>query len=353
MGTDECMYLNDAVIPHYRVSMIPIEKLKELVLLNKKYLREKPTWYEIDNKLQYFKIRNDFRLFTELFFSMFGREILGLDTLDYRVAYIRTMDPIIKKADEVTKCGLLSENFQTPEYNYYLVSELLNPQISDFISYGGYTLENLISFFKDYLGKEEYMKNKIFLIKLFIADAFTHQEDRNYNNIGFKIPKIDGVPYTKRLHPEMLQDYPNAREQYTITENGRILLSNLTPTKIYDNERILGTDHRNVFTYQTNQVWCPLFPFSQDTLFGTQEDALKYQENNCDGLDPNLLELYMAYPDICKPIFERLAYDSEYRRILERFKGNNMQISLSDRAEERITGVLKDKQKVLKRILDY
>lgn len=38
MGSDECMYLNDAVIPHYRSAMIPIERLKELVLLNKKYL---------------------------------------------------------------------------------------------------------------------------------------------------------------------------------------------------------------------------------------------------------------------------------------------------------------------------
>lgn len=284
---------------------------------------------------------------------MFGREILGLDTLDYRVAYVRTIDPIVKKTDEVTKCGLLSENFQMPEYNYYLVSELLNPQISDFISYGGYTLENLLAFFKDHLVNEEYKENELFLIKLFIADAFTHQEDRNYNNISFKIPKIDGVPHSKRLHPEILQEYSNTNNQYTIADDGRILLNNFTPTKIYDNERILGTDHRNVFTYHTGQVWCPLFPFSQDTLFQTQEQALKYQENNCDGLDPNLLELYMTYPNICKPIFERLAYDSEYRRILERFKGGNMQISLSDKSEERITNVLKDKQKVLKKILTY
>lgn len=346
------MHLNKAVIPHYRVHTIPIEKLKRKVSLNENYLREKPTWYEIEGKLQYFKIRNDFRLFTEQFFSMFGREILGLDTLDYHVAFVRTIDPVLKKSEEVTKCGLLSENFQSSQYNYYLVSELLNPQISDFIAYGGYTLENLLAFFKDYLDKKEYTENELFLIKLFIADAFTHQEDRNYNNIGFKIPKIQGVPYTKRLHPEMLQSYPNADSEYTIDENGKILLKNLTPTKVYDNERILGTDHRNVFTYHTGQVWCPLFPFSQDTLFQNQEQALQCQEA-CDGLDPNLLELYSTYPDICKPIFERLAYDSEYRRILERFKGDTSQIALSDKSEERIIRLFEDKQKVLKRILTY
>lgn len=347
------MYLNKAVIPHYRAAMMPIDVLKKKILLNEKYLKEKPTWYEIDEKLQYFKIRDDFRLFTELFFSMFGREILDLDTIDYHVAYVRTIDPIVKPGDEVTKCGLLSENFQSKKYNYYLVSELLNAQISNFVAYGGYTLKNLLAFFKDYLDTAEYKKNELFLIKLFIADAFTHQRDRNYNNIGFKIPKIDGIPYTKRLRPEIIRANPNAASQYTTTADGKILLKNLTPTKIYDNERILGTDHRNVFNYQNGQVWCPLFPFSEDTLFKDPNEALECQEKYYEGMDPNLLELYMAYPDICKPIFERLVYESEYKRILERFKGNNSQIILTDESENRIIQVLEDKQKVLKKILTY
>lgn len=346
------MHLNKAVIPHYRSEMIPINILKKKVALNENYLREKPTWYEIEGRLQYFKIRNDFRLFTEQFFSMFGREVLGIDTLDYRVAYVRTIDPVVKKINEETKCGLLSDNFQNPDYNYYLVSELLNSKISDFMIYGGYTLENLLAFFKDYLDEKEYKENELFLIKLFIADAFTHQEDRNYHNIGFKVPKIEGVPYTKRLHPEMLKKIPDAKDQYVTKENGRILLKNFTPTKVYDNERILGTDHKNVFTYHKGQVWCPLFPYSQETLFESQEDALKFQ-THCDGLDPNLLGLYMEYPEICTPIFERLAYDTEYKKILENFESETSQIHLSPKSEERIIETFKDKQEVLKRILKY
>lgn len=346
------MHLNKAVIPHHRAATIPIEQLKKRIFLNEEYLKEKSTWYEIDGRLQYFKVRNDFRLFTEQFFSMFGREVLGLDTLDYRVAYVRTIDPVLKKSEEITKCGLLSDNFQLPEYNYYLISELLDPQISDFIAYGGYTLVNLLAFLKDYLPEDEYQMMELFLIRLFIADAFTHQEDRNFNNIGVKIPKIEGVPYTRRLHPEMLQKYRAARGHYILRKDGKILLKNLTPTKVYDNERILGTDHHNVFTYHPGQVWRPLFPFSNETLFKDQFEAIECQKI-CDGMDPNLLELYLAFPDVCKPIFERLVYESEYMRILERFEGDTSQISLSNKSKERIVGVFEDKQKVLKRILTY
>lgn len=346
------MHLNKAVIPHYRSEMIPIEILKKKVSINENYLREKPTWYEIEGRLQYFKIRNDFRLFTEQFFSIFGREVMGFDTLDYRVAYVRTKSSIVKQSDEKTQCGLLSDNFQNPEYNYYLVSELLNSQISDFMIYGGYTLENLLAFFKDYLDEKDYKENELFLIKLFIADAFTHQEDRNYHNIGFKVPKIEGIPYTKRLHPEILGKEKKAKDHIVIKSNGRIVLKNFTPTKVYDNERILGTDHKNVFTYQKGQVWCPLLPFSKETLFETQEQALKYQAE-CDGLDPNLFALYLTYPEICIPIFERLAYESEYRKILEHFESDTSQIHLSQKSEDRIIKVFEDKQEVLKRILKY
>ena len=346
------MYLKDAVIPRYRAMIVPTEELKRKIKLNESYLCEKSTWYCIDGKLQYFKIRSDFRLFTERFFSMFGRGILGLDTLDYEVAYVETISPGIKNSALEPKCGLLSENFQLPEYNYYLVSELLKPKISAFVSYGGYTLKSLLSFFKDYLGEDEYNANEIFLITLFIADAFTHQEDRNYNNICFKVPKIEGVLHEKRLRPEILSTIPAASDEYAIGTNGTILLKNFTPSKVYDNERILGVDHRNVFTYSPNKVWCPLFPFSQETLFKNQEQALAYQQQ-CDGLDPNLLELYLEYPHICKPLFERLAYDSEYRRILENFRGSASPIILTDKSLERVTTTLRDKQKVFERILTY
>lgn len=346
------MYLNEAVIPHYRSAMVPTNKLKKRILLNEKYLKEKPTWYEIDGKLQYFKIRNDFRLFTEQFFSMFGKEIMDLDTVDYKVAYIRTINPLIKTIEEETKCGLLSENFQESGYNYYLVSELMNAEISDFIAFGNYSLKSLLEFFKIYLTEDDYKVNELFLIKLFISDAFTHQEDRNYHNIGFKIPSINGITYSQRLHPEILLKHKNAKDNYEYSEDNRIVLKGLSPTKVYDNERILGTDHKNVFTYKKGQIWMPLFAYSEDTLFTNQMDAEEVSKIY-EGLDPNLFELYTNHEEICKPLFERLAYDDEYKKILERFRESNSQIKLKDSTEERITKIFEDKRQQFKKILKY
>ncbi len=346
------MQLNEAMIPHYRAKMVPIEKLKKQVELNEAYLKEKPTWYNIDNQLQYFKIRNDFRLFTEQFFSMFGREIMGLDTLDYRVAYVRTILPVKNTHEEETKCGLLSDCFQSPVYNYYLVSEMMSAEISDLVRYGGYSLQTLLAFFKDYLANDDYQENELFLIKLFISDAFTHQEDRNYHNIGFKIPKIKGVKYTERLRPERLERHRNKKEYLAINSQGLPGLKGLSPTKVYDNERMLGTDHKNVFTYTPGQIWCPLFPYSQETLFESQDKAVEASKS-IDGLDPNLFSIYCDYLEICTPIFERLAYDDEYRRILERFQGSNMQINLSQKSIDRITEIFEDKRKVFQKILKY
>lgn len=346
------MKLNEAMIPHYRSEIIPIDILKKKISLNEKYLKEKFTWYEIDERLQYFKIRNDFRLFTEQFFSLLGREVFDLDTLDYRVSYVRTIDPVIKSCDEKTQCGLLSDNFQEKDYNYYLVSELHNSEISDFVAYEGYSLESLLNFFRDYLTYDSYKENELFLIKLFISDAYTHQEDRNPHNIGFKIPKINGVPHNKRLHPEILRTSKCAQKHIEIKDDGQLLIKGLTPTKVYDSERSFGTDHKDVFTYHQGQIWAPLFPYNSETLFETQEQALETAEIY-DGLDPNLCELYMNHTDICKPYFERIAYDDEYRKILERFKHRNSQIFLTDSEEERITNILEDKREIFQRILKY
>ena len=118
---------------------------------------------------------------------------MDLPTIDYNVAYVRTKRGCIPQNKEETKCGLLSVNFQTPESNHYLISELMHSEICSFVAYGGYSLKSLLQFFKDYLVQEDYTKNELFLMKLFIADAYTYHVDRNPNNISLKIPKIPGV----------------------------------------------------------------------------------------------------------------------------------------------------------------
>ncbi len=345
------MQLNEAMIPHYRAKRIPIKDLLNSLQINENLLRKKPNWYEIEGNLDYFKARSDFCLFTELFFSIFGREIMGLDTLDYRIAYVRTIAPNGNSSEELTECGLLSQNFQQPNFNYYLGSDLMNSEITNFICYGGYSLENLLAFLKNTLADEDYAKIQEFLIKLFISDAFTHHEDRNYNNLCFKIPKIPGVDYHERLRPEILVKYPNTQSFLATNSRSFTVLKAFSSAKVYDNERILGTNH-NSSSYHPNAIWCPSLPYSENLAFASPEEAeAKAQEY--DGFDPNLLSLFIDYTDICLPLFERLAYDDEYRKILEIFANSNSQIILTSKEREDISQIFEDKRKTFQKILKY
>lgn len=350
------MKLNEATIKHYRSEIIPTSTLKKKVSLNEAYLKEKPTWYEIEGKLQYFKIRSDFRLFTELFFSKFAKQIMDLQAIDYKIAYVRTKRPSIPQSQEETKCGLLSTNFQTPDSNHYLVSELMHSDISDFIAYGGYNLKNLLNFFKDYLTEQDYTENELFLIKLFISDAFTYHVDRNPNNISFKIPKIEGISYKDRLHPEKIRKSEHSKTHLEYDkEKERYLIKGLKPDIVYDSERILGVDHKNVRKFTNNECWTPLFPYDTETDFRhiTQEEAKSIQENDYFGLDPNLCSLYFEHQKLCQPYFERLAYDDEYRKILEEFTNNSCSITLGNSDIEYVSNVLEHRQEEFKKILKF
>ncbi len=341
------MKLNEALIPHYICSIIPIYKLKNKVMLKEEYLREKPTWYEIDDKLKYFKVRNDFRLFTEQFFSKFGKEVLGLDTLDYNVAVVRTSSPDDINGGE-KKVGLLSDNFQSKNKNYYLLSEMFDSEISNLKSYG-YSLDAVINFLNDTISKEDLLKCKDFLIRLFIADSFTMQLDRNPNNIGFEIPKVDGIGYKKRLRPEAIEMVADSNK-LLVTENGFSKLKGLTPSKVYDNERILGVDHKKVFLYNHGDVWTPVWPYSENLLFESQEQAKKVQEEEYDGCDPNLIELILNNPEYM-PLIDRLANGDEYRKILEEFTSGETQVHLMPESIEYFELLMEDRRKEFQKVL--
>lgn len=342
--------LNKAVIPHHITTSIPIHILKQQVSINEKYLKEKSTWYNIEGKLKYFKVRSDCRLFTEQFFSMFGKQVMDLDTLDYQVAYVRVNNPAWPKKEQEKKLGLLSDNFQQANYNYYLISELLNPDVSDLICYSGYSLINVLHFLKDTICEKDYEQAKLFLIKLFVSDAFTLQVDRNYHNIGFEIPKINGISYKDRLRPIRLVDNPKANK-FICHENEIPKLKSFRASKVYDSERILGIDHRNISLYKPNMTWNPLFPYNNELLFETEEEAKKVSDSLYEGLDPNLTELYLNFPKETKPYLERLAYDDEYRKIFEHFSTDTSQIHLMPHNQEHFENVLEERRREFQKVL--
>jgi len=190
----------------------------------------------------------------------------------------------------------------------------------------------------------------MFLLKLFVSDAFMIQADRNYHNIGFEIPKIDGIAYTYRLRPDLLAA-DHRFSKYIKVENGINKLKGFAPSKVYDSERILGVDHKNVFVYEPGMIWAPLFPCKNDLLFSTQEEAIETSRHSYDGLDPNLTELYITFPEEVKPLMERLAYDDEYRKILETFSRENSQIHLKPATQSYFETILETRRKEFKKIL--
>ena len=205
-----------------------------------------------------------------------------------------------------------------------------------------------MTWLKDTLSSEDYERDKNFLIRLFISDAFLMQVDRNENNIGFEIPKMANISYKERLRPEKLKLHNDAL-MYLVEDQGIEKLKGFAPSKVYDNERILGVDHKNVQTYTSGMLWAPIFPYNTDLLFDDQQSAMEMQDVY-DGLDPNLTELYMNYPNESKPYIERLAYDDEYRKIFEEFLQNNSQIHLKPHTQEYFEGIIKDRQEVFKKI---
>lgn len=342
------MVIDSAVIEHHEAETIPLHKLKEIVHINEKYLKEKSTWYKIKHDLEYFKVRDDIRLFTEIFFSNYAKKAFDLDTVDYRLAYV-TLVEFNKKASEA-KLGLLSENFQIPGRNYYLVSEMLKSENSDLCHYGDFTFKTLLDFFKETVAEDEYNIIKNFLVRLFIADSFTFQQDRNEHNISFEVPKIQGISHTKRLRPYSLVEELKNYEDIIDCTSDVPKLKKIRPSKVYDNERLFGYDHNNVNLYKKGMIWTPLFPYNKDLLFQNQEEAIKAY-NDYDNLDPNLTELYLNYNKEAKPFIEKMAKDDEYKKELENFSYSNSPIHLSSKEIETIETVIQDRQKEFQKVL--
>lgn len=343
------MKIDSAVIPHHHLEVIPFQTLKGMVMLNSRYLNEKKTWYMVNDKLCYFKVRDDLRLFTELFFQQFAKETIGLDTLEYQLAYINHLNFGKLKNDQIL--GLLSENFQQADKNYYLASELLDSENSDLCKYGGFNLVDLLRFFKDYAADKEYEYIKDYLIRLFIIDGFLLQVDRNIHNICFEIPAIDGISHTKRLRPYILEKEGHLQGVIEKTDIGSRLIG-IKPSKVYDNERIFNIDHNNVFLNNRLAIWTPLFPYNERLKFDTIQRARQVSRIEYDNYDPNLVELYMGFTTESKKYIDQLANDDIYRKIMEQYTNSNSPICLSDNERQNIEGVIKKRQKVFKKVLE-
>lgn len=314
------MKYNESVISHYHEPRVPLESLKNMVKIDYEHLKEKSTWFILDGQLCFFKERDEARMFTEIFESEYG-ELLGFDTAKYSLAYLREKKQVGKTT---SKLGLISPNYQNSEYNYYLASDLLKNNIANLSSYGPYSLENIIAYFKHEFpgvpGVDQAIEDTL---KLYIFDYFNSQTDRNPKNLCYRF----------KVEP------PIAEGEYWGLHGKKVV--QITLATVFDSEKSLGvTKGPNGYEItDESPVWESALPYSAII------DASGFD------VDPNIVALYFDHNQLVRPFIERLAYGDEYRKVIENFTQLNSRVILDPVTKEHLLRVFLGKQNELKRLL--
>lgn len=315
------IHYNKSVIQHYNLEVIPIRDLGKMVKISPDHLKEKSTWYLVDGILTYFKERQDYRLFTELFCEEYGK-VLGFNMAEYRIAYVK--DNGVYGTRKNSTLGLLSPNYQNKASNYYLLSDLQDVNISTLSTFGDYSLENLLLYLSETIGSTPNYENVVqTLINLYLFDFFTNQYDRNPKNICMQMDVIRA----KR-----------DRKNYTLHSRK---ITNADVTCIFDNEKSLGL-----------KKTAKGYNLSDDSL--TWESAMPYslnEDEEIDGLNASILCLLMDHEKYARPLIERLAYESEYKKVIEHFSIPNSQVFMDEQTKKHLLALFLGKQEELKRVL--
>lgn len=318
------MQYNQSVIQHHTQAKVPIYDLKSMVKISPDHLREKDTWYMCDGKLQYFKERDEVRMFSELFCEEYAKK-LGFKVASYDLAVLRDISAGAKVGE--AKLGLLTPNYQDSRYNYYLVSDLLNSDISNLGAYGNYSLSNLITFLRTEYGDVEGVEEAIQdTVNLFLFDYMTDQEDRNPKNICFE---VDAEPGSNKkywgLHGRKVK---------------RISLATL-----FDNERSLGiTKTGNGYQMENgSNAWDTSMPYCDEDV-----------DMSSINVDPHVFSLFVEETDLAGPMIERLANQSEYLDVINNsFSKNINKVMLNNDEKKFLIAKFLGRQEALKRILKY
>ncbi len=308
---------NDALIPHYKIQRVEFGLLRKEIKIEESHLKEKNTWFYIDGKLMFFKARQDYRLFTELFCSIYGK-ILGLNIVDYFAAYVT--DNSVERGERPTKrLGLLSPNFQVKDKHYYMFSDLFDTNISNLKHFGEYSLTNLLHYFANQCPEYYYNNIKQKLIDLYIFDYFCDQVDRNPKNLSCEV------------------HMRNKREKHYDALHAKTV--DLELSKIFDNERSLGICLKHGKTSLDNTtMWSEKFPYKPDL------------KGESDGIPNNLWELCVDYPKESMIMLKRIIEDKEYRKVLEQFMGTNKPINIGEKTTSEIEHGFQERQLVLQRV---
>lgn len=260
-------------------------------------LKEKDSWYLIDSKVSFFKVRKDVRIAGECISKAYA-EALGNDTANYSVVALNE------------RIGLLSENFQDrSKFAYFDFCQLhqLFPSLPQRYNY--FTLKEILNTFGYHYDEETTYKLQKALIERYVFEWFTHQLDGNPRNTNFRLDK-----------------------DYNILELG----------PVFDKEQAFGVNENGLFDESKLDIWMPSIPY----------DDLSFREKpyQVDGLDANILSLIMDYPDITLEVLEKI-FSIDYKTILYRFTSGENAFSLPKDTIEYLQGVVDRKKQEQEKIL--
>lgn len=260
-------------------------------------LREKDSWYLVDSKVSFFKVRKDVRIAGECISKAYA-EALSYSTANYSVVSL----------DE--KIGLLSESFHDKrKHAYYDFCQLhqLFPSLPQRYNY--FTLKEILSTFGYHYDEEITRNLQCSLIERYIFEWFTHQLDGNPRNTNFRLDK-----------------------QTNLLELG----------PVFDKEQAFGVNENGLFDERKLDMWMPSIPY----------DDLSFREKpyQIDGLDANILSLIMDYPDITVEVLEKI-FKVDYKTVLKRFTSGENAFTIPPETLEYLQGIVARKKEEKEKIL--
>lgn len=273
------------------------ESVLTYVDMDPELLREKDSWYLINSKVTFFKIRKDVRIAGECISKAYA-EALGSDTASYNVIELNG------------KIGLASENFQDKhQYEYYDFCQLYQLFPSFPKRYNYFTLKELLQTFAYHYDEEKTMLLQQALIERYVYEWFTHQLDGNPRNTNLQRNKQSG-------------------------------LLELGP--VYDKEQAFGVNENGMFDERKLEMWLPSIPY----------EDLSFRDNPylIDGLDANIFSLLIDYPEMTINSLEKI-FKIDYSTILKTFTSGENSFSLPKDTLVYLQGVVEKKEHEKEKLL--
>lgn len=273
------------------------KEVTKFVDIDDELLREKDSWYRVSSdNVSFFKARNDARLFGECL-SQEIFEKMGIESAQYEIVLLNK------------QLGLLTPNFQNLEENHYF--DLFNlykvlPYLNK--GYNNFTLKNLL----DNIAYQGWINQALLIqeiIDRYVGEWVTHQTDGNPRNILFAYSKNTGI-------------------------------LSLAPS--FDRERCFGIDG-DFDSHISNNIWVPSIPY----------EDINFKENPYeadDGVDANILGLYLDYPEETIKAFEKV-FGVDYESIFKKYNKNLYQFMLPNETINYLCDIIDKKDSQKKKIL--